>query len=212
MKKIIVLSIICLALISCNDLSEMVSFKEPQPANKKSLSAFPGKLKGKYISQDQASVLSIYDNYIIEITDYEFGTKRSDLDSSYSISGDTLIDNYSGYKEKITSKGDSIFAHVHDEDTISNLTTGDILKKFKGHYFLNKGNNKDGWHVTQLTLIKGNLITAYISDSTAFSKLIELAEKPLDTVTKQFVIDKRKFKALVKSGGFSDHDTFTKVR
>ncbi len=197
---------------SCGDLVSTVVFTEPQPADEKALTAFPERLQGKYVGNNGVSTIIISENLITRINDYEIGGKISDLDSTLYISGDELIDKTTGKKEKVTVRGDSVLMHIHEEDTIANIPSGNVLKKFKGYYFLNRGNKTEGWTVQRLALSDGKLTTAYISDSTACSKLDELAEKPTDTIPRQYTISKRKFKKFLKSDGFSDHDTFTRVR
>jgi hypothetical protein len=212
MNKNILLLLACLIIVSCGNQITTVSFSEPQPADKKALLTFPEKLKGKYISNDGAATLFVYDKLIVKVSDYEVGTKTSELDTNYYLSGNKLINKKNNEQEDVIIRGDSVLIHIHDEDTMANIANGDILKKFKGYYFLNKGNMEDGWIVTRLALTDGKLTTAYISDSTALNKLEELAEKPLDTIARQYSISKRKFKVLLKSDGFSDYDTFTRIR
>jgi hypothetical protein len=212
MKKNIVFTLYCFTVLGCRAPIETVIFSEPQPADKKALPSFPERLQGKYISNDETRTLFISGQRIVQISDYESGVAKTDLDTSYYLSGDTLINKRSSEREKITLRNDTIFTHYHDVDTLNDLTKGDVLKKFKGYYFLNQGDKENGWVVQRLALSDGKLTSAYISDSMAFNKLKELAEKPLDTVSKHYTITRDKFKVLLKSNGFNDYDTFTRIR
>jgi hypothetical protein len=170
-KNTLFLLVCLIFFVSCDNNFTIVSFSEPQPAGKKSLPAFPEKLKGKYISNDETATLLIYDKTIVQITDYEVGIKKSDLDTNYYLSGNKLVNKSNGEKEDVIVRGDSVLMHIHDEDTVTNIAHGDVLKKFKGYYFLNKGIEEGGWIVTRLALTDGKLTTAYISDSIAISSL-----------------------------------------
>jgi hypothetical protein len=213
--KIAMLITLYAATSGCGGALSSPTFSEPQPADEKALKSFPDRLQGRYIHNDGVSVITISEDHIVRVRDYEMGKLRAELDSSVYISGDELIDKNTGERNKITLRGDSVLIHFHEEDTIASIPAGNVLKKFKGYYFLNYGDKENGWIVQRMALSNGKLITAYVSDSVAIAKLKELAEKPVDTLSQQYSIysvSKKNFKTLLKSEGFSDEDTFTRIR
>lgn len=204
--KIILLA--TLILVSCGDL---VRFEEPQPAGRSNEKRIPQKLIGQYLSLDDSSKLIIADGLIIKFSVSHF----SDLVDSVevkNIDGDTT---FSGTEDKfrfeVVVKEDSIFQHWGYYDTLFNLTEGDILRKYKGHYFLNDRISENSWRVMTLTKIDHGVTLGTISTKDDIDNLRAVTETKSDTIF-SFRPTKTEMKKFLKGKGFSDRDTFIKVK
>jgi hypothetical protein len=91
MKKLnYILTIIAMtSLFSCEP---PVTFTEPQPADTDNLTKFPDRLQGKYVSSEGNSTLIVGDKSIQRIYDYDTKVNVKQLDSNYTVSGDTVTD------------------------------------------------------------------------------------------------------------------------
>ena len=112
---------------------------------------------------------------------------------------------------KVQVSGDTIKLHVRQADTLFLLSDSNVLKKFKGYYFLNYRADKNTWWVQKLSLTKGVLTIGNITDSAAISHLKQLTESPQDTTSLPFSPTKKQFKRFLQSKGFSDQDVYQRI-
>jgi hypothetical protein len=196
-----------LVLVSCGDL---VRFEEPQPAGKSNEKRIPKRLIGQYLSLDDSAKLIIANGLIIRYSVSDFSDRLDSVDMK-EIKGDTT---YSGTEDKlkfdVVVKGDSTFQHWGYYDTLFDVTKGDILRKYKGHYFLNEKFSANSWRVTTLTKIDNGLILGTISRKDDMNNLRTMTETKSDTIF-SFRPTKKEMKKFLKGEGFSDRDTFIKV-
>jgi len=187
------------------------TFDKPQPDNIKSLTSFPQRLQGNYLSVDQASIITITHNIITRHYDFDYKEHKDSIGSFYKIEGDTLVNLADGTKEKILIKGDSLIQHANWIDTLFNLSTDNMLKHFKGYYFLNSRYNENAWEVKKLSLTKGILTVGNISGKDDIQKLKEITETTNDTISTHFKLTKRQFKKFVKQEGFAEQEVFNRM-
>jgi len=207
----------------------LATFTKPQPANTESLSKFPKRLQGRYLSLEDSSVITINDKLIQRIYDLEnkLLIHPNQLDSTAQIRGDTLV--FVDIDEKIMKMkiikhvGDSLLIRHHRIDTLTlfKIGRGDILKKFKGFFFLNTRYDDTSWAVEKVQLAKGVLVVSSILTEADIKKLEEITET--ETITAQqdtlatvypqkFTTTKKQFKTFVKNEGFSSSETFIKQK
>ena len=186
-----------------------VTFDEPQPAGSKDLTRFPKRIRGEYISLNDNSVLLVTEKLIQRIYDHDFKIKSNELDSGMILRNDTLINRTNNEKMVVRKEGDSLVGHIRYVDTVFSLSRDQILKKFKGYYFLNTRYFDQNWEVKKLSLHRGKLNISSISAENELEKLVEITESPQDTIPPyKFTATKRQFKAFVKQEGFTDTETF----
>ena len=207
-KSVVTIVIVTLILDSCEPAA---TFDRPQTDNVKSLTSFPDRLQGNYLAADQASTVTISDKLVTRHYDFDYRRHKDSLDSSYKIVGDTLINVTEGTKEKILLKGDTIIQHANWIDTLFNISADNVLKKFKGYYFLNNHYNDNAWEVKKLSPKKGNLTIGSISDQDDIQKLKEITETPDDTASTHFTLTRRQFKSFVRQNGFDEQESFTRI-
>jgi hypothetical protein len=208
--RIISAIIILTSLVACEP---PVTFTEPQPTDTDNLSNFPRRLKGVYLSLSDSSTLSINDKLIQRTYDFDYKIHPNQLDSTARLSGDTLMNVETKERELIKRDGDSLLIHIHNVDTLFLMNYDNVVRKFKGYYFLNTRYDKTSWSVEKMQLSKGQLIISGISTKEDMENLKEITETAQDTVANyNFTATKRQFKKFVKNDGFRDSETFVKLR
>jgi hypothetical protein len=209
--KIILLNLIfCLFFISCKQ--PIVTFEVAQSENVKEQKEFPKKLIGNYYNSENDTELIINKYFIYKKMLVKDTLKISELSKNEIIKNDTLYKLNSNEKYKIIKINDSLFSNYVFTDTVFNLNKTDVLKKFKGYYFLNKSIEKTGFYeVEKLNLTKGVLNINGIETENEISLLENITESKKDTV-KPFTIKptKKQFKEFIKKNGFSNGEIYFK--
>ena len=208
--RIISAIIILTSLVACEP---PVTFTEPQPSDTDNISKFPRRLKGVYLSLSDSSTLSINDKQLQRTYAFDYKIHPNQLDSNTRLSGDTLIDIETKKKELVKRDGDSLLIHIHGIDTLFLMDYDNVVRKFKGYYFLNTRYDKTSWSVEKMQLSKGQLIISSISKKEDIESLKEITETAQDTVaTYNFTTTKRQFKKFVKNDGLRDSEIFVKLK
>jgi len=212
MKKISC-AFILLSMLSCKEVKvSEISFKEAQPENINGLSRFPNRLLGNYSNEDKSKELSILPSIIIQTVRYDSKIHTNEIGNELTISGDTLIDNQTKEKYRFRKDGDSLVVNVAFRDTMFALDQNHILKKFKGHYFLNTQVEPKFWEVIKMDLSKGKLSLAGIYDDQQIKNLEKITETKSDTIANaNFKPTKKQFKKFLKSNGFEENEVYYKV-
>jgi hypothetical protein len=189
-----------------------VTFDKPQPDNVPALSHFSGRLQGEYISEQDNSNLIVTENTLIRIYDFDLKTHVSLLDSSMQLIGDSLFDLETNEGIPVRIEGDSIVQHIYETDTLFAINQENVLKKFKGYYFVNILSKDNTWRVQKLEMSKGKLVLSSINNREDLDQLKAITETTQDTVPYIFSPAKRQFKDFVRNEGFRNKETFLKVR
>lgn len=209
MKKLVAATAIAgLTFYSCEPAA---TFDKPQPDNVNSLTSFPDRLQGNYFAADKASIVTISDKLVTRHYDFDYKEHKDSLGSYYKLVGDTLVNLTDGTKEKVLLKGDTVMQHVEWMDTLFNISPDNVLKKLKGYYFLNNHYDDNAWEVRKLSLKKGILTLASISDQDDIRKLKEISETTDDTASTHFTLTRRQFKKFVRRDGFDEQERFTRM-
>ena len=213
MKKALFPFVLLVILIGCDPVMQQVAiFKEPQPAGKEKLDAFPGKLQGRYVSEDQSSIITIDDKTVTRTMDYDVKLNRHDLDSGLVLKADTLYDTQSHSAAKAIVMGDTVIAHYHTVEQVFAVSDSGVLKKMKGYYFLNTRSQANAWSVTAVGLRKGSLSFRGIYSDSSINKLEEITETKLDSVTTTLKPSRREFRRFIREDGFELGEVFTRVK
>ena len=189
-----------------------VSFEETQPQNVKEQNSIPKKLIGTYYNSEDKTELTISKYLIVKKITIEDTLNVSELNKNEVIKKDSLLNMKTKEKYQIKKINDTLFTNYIYSDTIFNIQEKDILKKFKGYYFLNKFIKSDGlWEVEKLNLTKGVLKISGIDSEEEINLLETITETKRDTM-KPFIIKptKKQFKEFVKKNGFSKEEIYLK--
>ena len=204
--KLISTLIILTSLFAC---VPPATFSEPQPANTDNLSKFPKRLQGQYLCLADSSTLSVGDQLIQRTYDFDYKLHPNQLDSTSQLLGDTIVDLKTNEKTAVKRDGDSLITHIHYIDTLIQIDYDNVVRKFKGYYFLNTRKDKTSWEVKKMQLSKGQLVISSISSKLDIDKLKEITEAPTDTIPPyKFTATKKQFKEFIKRDGFSDSEIF----
>ncbi len=211
MKRKIVFSqfLTVFILIACQP---PVTFDKPQPIDVTELQRFPDRLFGEFRSEEDNSILYVTEKTLVRIYDFYNKTHVSLLDSTVQLIGDSLFDLETNEGTLVQIEGDSVVKHIYETDTLFVINQKNVLKKFKGYYFLNMNINPDIWHVQKLELQKGKLILSSINNREDIDQLKTITETMQDTVPYIFSPNKKQFKEFVRNEGFRTQEAFFKIK
>jgi hypothetical protein len=208
--KFITTIIILTSLVAC---APPVTFNEPQPTGTDNLAEFPNRLQGQYLCSADSSALIIDAKTIQRIYDFDYTIHSSQIDSNSRLSGDTIINLTTNTREIVQRDGDSLVTHINYIDTLFQIDYDNVVRKFKGFYFLNKRVDKESWEVKKIELSKGQLIVSSISSKEDIENLKTITESTQDTVAPyNFAATKKQFKEFVKNKGFTDSEKFIRQK
>jgi hypothetical protein len=223
MKQSLYILILTL-LVSCGDY-EYVRFETAQPDGVNESESFNRKVKGEYINcSNPDDIITITNNLILNSRTFKFKSHRADLDFDSTININRSIDEEltnlftsEGYKIEIS--GDTINASQTNIDTIFWISENQVLKKFKGSYFLNFKRDENFWDVSRLNLSKDTLLIGQISPSDTllrfdFVAKTENFDASDSTTTTEYCINpsKRQFKKLMKPNSFDECECYYKKK
>ena len=150
-------------LIGCGPY---IYFKSPQPKNKKNIESIPKNLFGTYMSIVDSSLLIIDSETIVK---KRFENMYMSVESYKEETGDTIIKDTSfvftdNWLINMSVMGDSVLINSSREEVLFKISENQLLRKYKGYYFLNFKDTNDLWKVelikrTKDTLEFGNILT-----------------------------------------------------
>lgn len=190
-----------------------VLFKVPQPEGVANLSKIPKKIHGRYMSLADSSFLLVSDYLMIRYANWIYTVKEDKLDSNLIIKGSYIIDKETNESFPFEKFDDSLMIHVKFLDTIFNINSGDIVRKFKGYYFLNKKFDNAYWTVKKLDYSPSSIRIAEISSKEEIALLDQFTEQVADSLDpKIYGPSKREFKDFIKNDGFSQSEKFIRLK
>jgi len=229
MKNSIIYSavILLLLLAGCGVDSEIL-FSEPQPENAKDISKFPKRLQGSFISLDDSSMLMINDSLINRIVNLNFKVHRAEYDSLaklYESDNATFMNmakvvkqtedsvdvqiNYTDIVFLLDNKNDP-----NKENTYSSVANGQVvLRKLKGHYFINDYDSvKNGWHVKLIDLKKDKLSLIKLTSLEQIKNLTQVEENENSTdPTQNVTITKKEWRNYLTNNGLNGVENFVRI-
>ena len=214
MKKnnVTLIVLLPILLFACGGMVvDVITFTEPQPGGKNSLTNFPNNLHGEYLSENSKSTLYLSSKFIRRIDDLSYKMHVSDLDSNYRLIGDTILAVQEGEKWPIIREGDSLKVENFKIDTLFQFDDQNILKKHKDTYFLNKSWEDNGWGVLKIEVSKGLLTLSSITEEEVVA-LSKLGKETLDSLPYKFELEDKNFLDFVKNGGFKNQEYFIKQK
>lgn len=209
MKNLTILFFVLL-LISCKE--SLVQFTEVQPENFKNLNSFPKKLIGNYYDTENEINLEISKFIIVKKSILKDTFNVKELSEVEILKGDTLVNTKTFEKTFVKKINDTLFTNILLKDTIFSINNDNVLRKMKGHYFLNIKHSNNNWIVKKLFLKNGLLNMNDISTKQEIEMLEEIMETKKDTAL-PFVIKptKKQFREFVKRNGFSNGESYIKI-
>jgi hypothetical protein len=204
--------LLSITIFSCGD--KLGGFEVPQPEGQKDEKGLPTKIIGQYINVKDSSTLSVDFGQITRSVVADFAEHKSELDSSDRVifKNDTsFIQTDFNMRINVVVKGDTVFQHMDYKDTIFSVKQGDILRKFKGYYFLSHQTSLNNWNVIKLAKTKKGLTLGTISTKEDIEKLRELTGTKNDSIF-SFRPTKKQLRRFLRDKGFSSEDTYIKIK
>ena len=134
------------------------------------------------------------------------------MDSGYELTDSFLVQKKTNQKIPISIKGDTIIQHLSGIDTFFHFSVKNVVKKFKGYYFLNTKFDDSTWEVKKLSLEKGELSIGKIPKQADIDKLRAITESASDSTSTRFRPSQKEFREFIKKGGFSSEEKYRKIR
>lgn len=188
-----------------------IVFDKPQPADVAALGGFPARMQGKYLSMEDSTFMEVTAQSMIRTYDFYQKIHISQLGSNQQLIDDTLFDLKTNEGKLIQIEGDSIVEHIKEADTLFTIDELNILKKFKGYYFVNIYAPPDTWQVKKLEISKRQLTLNNISPKEDLKQLKAITGTIQDTVPYIFSPTRQQFRKFVRNEGFRDSEKFVKI-
>ncbi len=208
MKKLILFSFALILLHSCEPPA---TFDKPQPADVKLSTGFSKRIQGSYVSLTDNSILLVTPSSLLRKYDYDTKVHVSQLDTTQQLIGDSLFDLKTSKGICVRIEGDSIVIHVNETDTLFAMDTLNVLKKFKGYYFVNIFKEPANWQVMKLDLSRSTLTLSSINRKEDIDQLKAITETSQDTVPYVFSPTKKQFRQFIRNEGFRDTEKFNRI-
>jgi hypothetical protein len=214
-KSLLILS--CLIFAGC---SPTILFNSPQPEGKKDLYHFPARYLGEYEEIGDSSIFVLEKYLIRERYPLDISAPRSEIDTSkeFILRDNIVYISETGEEVPVITRNDSIFGTYITYDTVFCITDENLLRKFKGYYFLNIMNDKEEWIVYKLKFEKdGRASLCDISKDDEIDGLKEITTIVEEQNDKGKVIkyiikpEQEEFKQIIKEGYFRDCTEYRKV-
>jgi len=206
--RIVYILLFVSSLVACED---RVRFEEPQPTEKNNLRKIPGRLRGTYLSTSDSTYLTIDEKKIVKWSNLEISGLRDSLDLEIdsarleAVRPDSIWVSDGNYMLTIKQlPNDSLMVYYSYRDTVFQLSEEHVLRKFRGHYFLNYKIRNSQWRVRQLTLENGELSFSKITvpedleDLRKISEVEEIDPEKTGEIFYRLKPSKKEFKRLIK--------------
>lgn len=199
-----------------------LSFEEPQPSGDRDENKFKRKYQGTYLCLGDSSILTIDKNKIIQEWHIVAKLTKAQLDTTEGIEiKDGLL--YSEDSEEplpVEFIGDTAILTYDFDKTIFQLSDDQVLRYFKGLYFLNFREPDNLWTVKTLTLDKEGILTISriyggedeiqkIKDMTTVEEITDKEGKVVDYKVRP---TKKELKEIMKSDLFKEGTRFQKIK
>ncbi|MFN5223964.1 MAG: hypothetical protein ACK5DJ_07240 [Bacteroidota bacterium] len=208
-----------ISLFSIMACRPSVLFNVPQPAGEKNLNSIPKRLHGTYVNMAELDTLVVTEKAVLLIDANSETGPKTEADSFYIVKGNIAIDRKSGDQFYCVQSGDSVTVYYCLPDTIFSLYREDVLRKYKGYFFMNRyypyseADNSSGWAVQRMHLKRGKIVLSWIGSVEDIENLMRNTESTKDTMIQQpYSPTRKQFTELLLDDGFSDGDVFVKVR
>jgi len=224
MKKQLLTAVFIILISGCSE-SDYVRFETAQPDRVRLSQSFNKKVQGEYLNcSNLEDRLIISEKLILNSQTFKFRSHKKDLRLGstaiiHKENNDSLRSLFINAGYQINFDGDTVSGSLTNIDTIFQISKNQLLKKFKGSYFLNYKKNEDSWKVNQLNIKKDSLFIGEISPSDTLLRF-NFIEKNKEfnesdsTTRAQYRINptRREFKKLIKTNSFEKSSCYFKVK
>jgi hypothetical protein len=217
MKKISFAILAIIIFYSCNP---SIRFETPQPLNGKNVTAFKDDYIGKFASND-STMITITTSSIIAEKTVPIQLPMSQIENSaiYKLKNDSLFARRLKTGFPIHIKRDSVTGLIHYKDTLFSIGTKNILRRYRGEYYLNVMTKEGFWDVKRLSFHAKNelvLNSVYLQDDLERLKdvtAVKEIRKDSSKIKNIYLVNPShsELRKFIREGGFRRYDMFTKV-
>lgn len=241
MKRILFLILGLSLLASCGDEMPEVTFDNPQPADIENETSFGKRILGTYEQQvyssssvtdesllpmaEDTTILTVGPDLITALHKTRYKGHRNDLvldDSSMRTDNQAIV-NYAqdqGFAN-VRWEGDTLLAFQEIKDTIFQLNGENVLRHFRGSYFMNQRLTNGRWSLTRARLQGKHLtfskVYAYDSTGTLYQEItpVKLTKTQKDTTESiELSINptKRELRKIIREDLFMTESVYKRVK
>jgi hypothetical protein len=213
-SSIVLLLLSVLVLDSCGPT---VFFANPQPRNTANKNSFKKNYWGNYYSDHDSTLLKVSGKIILREGTVMVSRTRSQILSGgrYEIGKDSLIEISTKKAYRYTSRNDTLEYYLPQTDTLFVVDNENLLRYYRGNYFLNYKISDKNWYVKKLSL-EGT--SALILSEIKVPEDISLLKNHtrIEEVGRvyQYLLDptKAEFRKLLSNKGFSTSTRFKRLK
>lgn len=194
-----------------------LNFTEPQPTETKNETKFKRRYRGDYQSLRDSSIITISENSIVRTWYLDTKVHKDSLETEGVGGGLFVIADLPWLKVEI--EGDSAHVYGEKEEEMFTISDEQVLRHYKGYYFLNTKESDEFWTVKMLSLERGLLsFKRFLGTEAEIAKLTELTT--IDTIrnAEGEVVDYsihpsvKEFREILRSAHFGDGGSYRKIR
>lgn len=216
-RVVVLYMVIAWTFSSCDSPATFVT---PQPELDKNESHFNWRYRGSYMSNNDSSLLIIDKHHIRQEWSIILESTKSEIDSAsdWHIKDGALYIKDNPEPFVMSMNGDSVRVMLDWVDTLFSISPSNVLRKWRGYYFLNFMHGPQSWGVEVLKLDRhGALNLLEMRNNSEIEKIepITDVEKELgqdgEVVNVRLRPSKRQLKDLIQNGGFVRGRSFQKI-
>lgn len=199
-----------------------LNFEEPQPSGDKDENKFKNKFQGSYLCLEDSSILTIGKDNIVQQWRITANITKTQIDTTDEIElkdGLLYTDN-DAEPFHVIFRGDTAELTYDYDKIIFELADNQLLRYYKGMYFLNFKESEDLWSVKTVTLDKEGILT--INRIHGGEQEIQMIKEmtSVDTITDKQgkIVDyrvrptRKELKEILKSDLFKEGKEFQKIK
>ncbi len=208
-----------LSLTSC---VQDLNFEEPQPSGDKNESKFKNKFQGVYLCLEDSSILTIERVNIVQQWHITANITKTQIDTTDEIElkNGLLYTVNDAEPFHVIFSGDTAELSYDYDKTIFELGDNQLLRYFKGMYFLNFKESENLWSVKTLTFDKEGILSINriyggeqeiqrIKEMTTVEEITDKQGKVVDYKVKP---TKKELKEILNSDLFKEGKNFQKIK
>lgn len=197
-------------------------FKEAQPRTDRDERSFKHRYQGTYLNVSDSSILTISEKGMSREWNYEVRMTEEQVDTTpgIAIKDGRLISEINLDPVSVRYKGDTAIMTWTRQQALFFLSDENVLRYFKGHYFINRKQGEGNWTVQTMQLDRdGKLTLRELSASDdAIANMESYTEVEEETDEEGYVVEtsikpsKRELKEIMKAQLFEEVEVFQKIK
>lgn len=211
--------IIFFLIISC---TPEINFEEPQPEGDRNELKFRNKFQGSYLSMHDSAILTVYEDKIVQKWHLVIEVPKAEFDTTEGIEiRDGMI-----YSKEIPEPlpfrqhGDTIVIDWDFDLTIFDISPDQVLRYYKGLYFLNYKKPDNFWNVKVVSLNRKGILQInkvyggqqQIEGLKQITEVDDILDESGNVVAHKIHPTRRELKDILKSDAFREGSEFQKIK